>query len=1052
MGPGTDSMGLKVAELLKEVQLGRAAVEILDQAVSAVAEAIRGIPERRVGADAAPGFVRDIGVPAEKAEFTFRAPESVVVAGSRSIRSIAKPDVNVDLLVRMPKECFHEKDYLNHRYHAKRCLYLCVIEEHLRSSPTVRRTAWSTFQNEARKPVLLVFPDVELLELSGFFIRIIPAATSVFNISRLSLLRNNVRAHNVEGVTQATPNYNSSILEDMFLEENAEFVSKNFHEWRSLEEALVLLKVWARNRSSIYAHDCLNGFLISIILAYMAAGVKGNYFNKSMDALQIFRVSLNFIASSTSRTKGLLLEAPGQHKLSKEEMGQYLQLFDVVVCDASGCANLAFRLTRPAFLELQDEAALTFDCINHCRDGGFEEIFMTKVDFPAKFDLFMRINMERNHKVNASSFCLDGECWRNCEAEMHSLLDRALNDRARLVRVAWRLTPSEWDVGKGFSQFGHEPMLVGILFNSFEKISRVVDAGPNAENKVEATAFKKFWGEKAELRRFKDGTIAESTVWECEPWERHLIMKRITQYVLSKHFFLSNDDVVQIVDQLDFSLLHGSHDPILFYGSLMGAFELLSKNLRLLDGLPLKISSVQPLDPAFRYTSVFPPEPHPLADKKAVNNKSLKFALTCVQPLDIMIQLESSGLWPLDEVAIEKTKTAWLLEIAKRLQDRLDAICVATEDDVYVLISGYAFRLKVLHERGLKLLTDQAGNVESKGLSTSDRELFLRSQHSSMINGLQGRYPVYGQVVRLGKRWITSHLFSCFLSEEVIELLVAYLFLKPFPFCIPCSRITGFLRFLRLLANYDWTFSPLVIDINNDLTLEDKKQINEKFIFSRRSHEENVHDVEPAMFLATSYDKFSEAWTKFSPKTSVLKRLVRYAQSSADFLTNLIIQGQSGPYTWECLFRTPLNNYDAVVLLYQDKLCYPQRLLFPTDMKHGKHVIRGKASSAFQPYLPLGGSKNLEDVRNILMVGFDPTRCFVEDLKKEFPSMFKVWYDSLGGDAIGLTWEKQDSKKRDREDADANRGETSCILKDVGEIGKGFVRSVYLLKAPRLQL
>lgn len=28
--------------------------------------------------------------------------------------------------------------------------------------------------------------------------------------------------------------------------------------------------------------------------------------------------------------------------------------------------------------------------MNQCRDGGFEEIFMTKVDFPAKFDLFMR--------------------------------------------------------------------------------------------------------------------------------------------------------------------------------------------------------------------------------------------------------------------------------------------------------------------------------------------------------------------------------------------------------------------------------------------------------------------------------------------------------------------------------------------------------------------------------------------------------------------------------------------------------------------------------------
>lgn len=46
---------------------------------------------------------------------------------------------------------------MNHRYHAKRCLYLCVIKKCLLSS-SVEKVEWSTFQNEARKPVLVVFP------------------------------------------------------------------------------------------------------------------------------------------------------------------------------------------------------------------------------------------------------------------------------------------------------------------------------------------------------------------------------------------------------------------------------------------------------------------------------------------------------------------------------------------------------------------------------------------------------------------------------------------------------------------------------------------------------------------------------------------------------------------------------------------------------------------------------------------------------------------------------------------------------------------------------
>ena len=37
----------------------------------------------------------------------------------------------------------------------------------------------------------------------------------------------------------------------------------------------------------------------------------------------------------------------------------------------------------------------------------------------------------------------------------------------------------------------------------------------------------------------------------------------------------------------------------------------------------------------------------------------------------------------------------------------------------------------------------------------------------------------------------------------------------------------------------------------------------------------------------------------------------------------------------QCLFRTPLNNYDAVVLLHRDRLPYPRRLLFPSEVNRG---------------------------------------------------------------------------------------------------------------------
>lgn len=45
--------------------------------------------------------------------------------------------------------------------------------------------------------------------------------------------------------------------------------------------------------------------------------------------------------------------------------------------------------------------------------------------------------------------------------------------------------------------------------------------------------------------------------------------------------------------------------------------------------------------------------------------------------------------------------------------------CTATEDDVDVFVSGYAFRLKIWHERGLTLLRRESKNSDSRMITFS---------------------------------------------------------------------------------------------------------------------------------------------------------------------------------------------------------------------------------------------------------------------------------------------------------------------------------------------
>ncbi|KAK3017160.1 hypothetical protein RJ639_007835 [Escallonia herrerae] len=1048
-----DPMDLKVKELLKEAQLdySPATTKRIDDVVSSIKEAINKIPEDlKVTADVAPGFVRDIG--ADKVDFKFKKPKSIEIGGSYSYRCVAKPDVNIDLFVRLPKECFLEKDYLNYRYHAKRFLYLCIMKKYLKYSSFAQKVEWCTFQNEARKPILVVYPAMELFDIPGFSIRIIPTATSLFSVSKLKLERHNLRGlyqvseRPQDGVLQATPMYNSSILEDMFVEDHAEFIGKTFSGWKELGEALVLLKVWARQRSSIYAHDCLSGYLISVIMAHLATKAGRNNINNSMSVMEIFRVTLTFIATSKSWADGLFIKPRGKKVISKEKR----------TYDSFADFNMAFRVSKTASLELADEATLALRCIDTCNDGGFDEIFMTKVDFPAKFDYCVRLNLRGNAEIYASGFCLDDECWRLYEQKVLSLVQRGLGDRVKFVRVMWRNCASECNIEEGLSMFDREPVLIGVSISSIKEAFKELVVGPVAENKDEALEFQKFWGDKAELRVLRD-TIRECTYWQCDPMEKHLIMKRITEYVLLRHLALSKENIMHVVDQLDFSLLQANKDPTSSVKSLLDAFDVLSKRLRVLNDIPLKISSVQPLDSAFRCTSVCPPQSHPLAYESSVGMRIKKLgpAPACIQPLEVMIQLEGSGNWPMDDVAIEKTKSAFLLRIGESLQKQWGMSFTATEDDVDVFLSGYAFRLRILHERSLSLSKRQSGSDPVKRVSSTDKDLFIRGQHSSMINGLRGSYPLYGPVTRLAKRWVAAHLFSSSLAEEAIE-------------------------FLRLLSDYDWTYSALIVDINGDLTKDDEKGINENFLSSRKAYGEDASNVNPAMFLATSYDKASEVWTRSSPSSSELRRLAAYARSSSNLLTKLILHDQLDSFRWECLFRTPLNNYDAVILLHRDKLPYPQRLLFPSELNQGRQVVRGNASKTFSPFISCGNTKgSLEELKDRLLVDFEPLRCFIEELEKEFPDMFKLWYDSLGGDAIGLTWGRNGLKvfnrssyflllqthdglnpdppvflpcqKRGRVDIGEEEREVLDALKTVGEIGKGFVRSVHLLKAPRLE-
>ena len=127
------------------------------------------------------------------------------------------------------------------------------------------------------------------------------------------------------------------------------------------------------------------------------------------------------------------------------------------------------------------------------------------------------------------------------------------------------------------------------------------------------------------------------------------------------------------------------------------------------------------------------------------------------------------------------------------------------------------------------------------------------------------------------KRWLEAHLMGDALSSEAIELLVCYVYL-----CdnAPSSSQCGFARTLRLLVEFAWTTSPLVIDLHGDMSAAQRRTA--EHTFTRLSAEGW------AIVMVMVRDMELSDVTAHGPSPSQLKRIQRLASSTLKHMQRLL--------------------------------------------------------------------------------------------------------------------------------------------------------------------
>ncbi|KAL4995712.1 Nrap protein [Aspergillus recurvatus] len=904
----------------------------------------------------------------------FARPANVNVVGSFALRTGSKtaaPYV-VDMSVTMPSSIFQEKDYTNYRYFHKRAYYVACIAAGIKDKKSTALDVMFEFQDgDALRPTIILQPAATKSGhiRSKFQIRITTAVEdTLFPVSRTLPIKNNVR-HGPEGESKSepTPFYNSCLRSEATVTAYHQLLSSAAQSCESFKDACLLGRIWLKQRGFGSSSDKggFGGFEWSVLMSFLleSGGPNGKpVLLKSYSSYQLFKATMQFLAGK-DLTEPLLLSASD---VSFPSRGP-------VIYDGKRGLNVLYKMTPWSYLFLRREAGTTLRMLNESRDDNFEKVFIHKIDEPLlRFDRLVNLPVTGN----------DGLALFRKESEIYEVILKAMGDRVDLIYISSN-SASTWSVEtKGQRKPVSRSLSVGLLLNS-ENATRVVDHGPPAEEKEAAASFRAFWGEKAELRRFKDGSIRESLVWS----EDSSIVHQILLYILKRHFHYSEGDIGYVGDEFD-GQLQKKGDGVVSYSSpafqlIRDAFNSLENSVQTMEGVPLTVRHLAPASSLLRYTALRVDRNHGAT------------------PVDVVLQFESSARWPDDLVAIQMTKVAFLVKIGDALTEFNDfsSARVGLENEQSKILnkafldvthaSGIVFRLRIHHDREQTLLerqvkeqgrSPQAKQEIAYALSAYKRFFIHCPRLSQAIRTLCTRLPLLSPTIRLLKYWFSSHLFDAHVNEELIELMAVRTFTQPHPWETPSSVMTGFLRTLHFISRWDWQQEPLVVDLGGELDQATIETIRTRFAAWR--------NIDPAMnsvsmFIGSDVDSEGVTWTQYEmPPKVVAARICTLAKAVMK-----LVREQGPRLNMSQLFLPALEPYDFVIHLHP-------KLLHESSSS----VVKFKNLSA--PSDPARPQKQTV------------VKAYVRDLQACFSPNILFFWGSEQSDIIAGLWNPQTLKQK----------------------------------------
>ncbi|KAJ2713293.1 U3 snoRNP protein [Coemansia sp. D1744] len=691
-------------------------------------------------------------------------------------------------------------------------------------------------RSDTRLPVVVLRPksDTRLSKL-GCVVRIQPSiAPDTLPLRRLMPDRNHVRAAYVAGTTdadlvaeQATPQYNAAVVSDALQLTHMKYLFETNEQCIEFGRAAALLRVWLGQRTVQHIGQQqlmaprISGFALTMVLAWLvrsanSGGVTGARLSSSMDAHQLFKGAIEFLAAHDFNHGALQFGTDADMTVFGAQSG-------AVLVDPSASVNVLAGVQPWELDALRLHAQQTALDLNHHSANHFSRVFLSAAltDVTAKYDHVFRLDIDMapflaarfGSEMNVTARAAELEHGHPVVAVQHriaQLLSTALARQTRLVAVHAGADASFDDRIKATRR---HVFVVGVVTSA--DAQRLVDLGPSPDAQPQdAAQFRTLWGDRAELRRFRDGSIRLATVWGANAMpleQRAQIVPRMLAFLLRRHFgVLAQPELLHADDQstadcarpseaigdvtaesagrlfslssriVEFAstrdLSESDADRVTFEAAIAG-FDQLQREVKALEEkLPLRVLALHAVAPGLRYASLAPPKPLALAQGRGDD--------AYVEPLHVLVEFTTSNKWPDDMAALHKVKSAFLLRLAEcyaaahpnahvdvssrffgyGAQDGLltgaSSVQLAGADDfdyerdsfvdIRHISSGLTFRLSVLCEPEGALLAHKAQEMVRAGLSAQADA--LQCAHRRWMRTTQWRAMHHRQILDLCQR------------------------------------------------------------------------------------------------------------------------------------------------------------------------------------------------------------------------------------------------------------------------------------------------------------